>query len=284
MPACWMLKYIIIRACLALFTTTALGHKMQWNPWREIINIFPGQFLIPFLPTNSNLLSMLLYDCENWLLKTSKEKQLDSVDTKCLRKILGIKWGDFVSKEEVRQTANQRPVIRMIWLGCSSVGRASDRRATDAGSFHRCGKGFFSQSQLSVQTLLRCPYTPMRNHMRLHLCARWRSRSPCQSLVDYGNTEAPSMHHRLVSMTLLQLAFPGEGNPNFPWKKSNWDNTTVKSFLFKYKKVKVHLWKNSSYQILQENHRAILQCTSPMPILHSWECCLPIMLSCLPVQ
>ena len=37
--------------------------------------------------------------------------------------------------------------------GCSSLGRASDRHATDAGSIPRCGKGFFSQSQLSVQTL-----------------------------------------------------------------------------------------------------------------------------------
>ena len=47
--------------------------------------------------------------------------------------------------------------------GDSSVGRASDwksRRNTDAGSSPRCGKGFFSQCQLSVQTLLRCPYSP----------------------------------------------------------------------------------------------------------------------------
>ena len=34
------------------------------------------------------------------------------------------------------------------------------RRSTDAGSSPWCGKGFFSQSQLSVQTLLRCPYSP----------------------------------------------------------------------------------------------------------------------------
>ena len=47
---------------------------------------------------------------------------------------------------------------RLGW-GCSSVGRASDRWAADAGSIPRCGKGFFSQSQLSMQTLLRCPYT-----------------------------------------------------------------------------------------------------------------------------
>ena len=25
-----------------------------------------------------------------------------------------------------------------------------------------------------------------------------------------------------------QLAFPGESNPDFPWKKSQWDNTAVK--------------------------------------------------------
>ena len=34
---------------------------------------------------------------------------------------------------------------RVIWeRGCSSVGRASDRHAADAGSISRCGKGFFS--------------------------------------------------------------------------------------------------------------------------------------------
>ena len=33
--------------------------------------------------------------------------------------------------------------------GCSSVDRASDRHAADAGSIPRCGKGFFSRSQLS---------------------------------------------------------------------------------------------------------------------------------------
>ena len=51
--------------------------------------------------------------------------------------------------------------------------RASDQHAIDAGSVPSCGKGFFSQSQLSVQALLRYPYShlpPMRNCMHLHLC------------------------------------------------------------------------------------------------------------------
>ena len=37
------------------------------------------------------------------------------------------------------------------------------------------------------------------------------------------------MHRRQGSATLSQLAFPGEGNPNFPWKKSHGDNTVLKS-------------------------------------------------------
>ena len=46
-------------------------------------------------------------------------------------------------------------------------------------------------------------------------------------------------------------------------------------------KVSAHL--RSSYQILRENRRAI-HCAPPLPILHSWECCLPITLNCPPVQ
>ena len=37
--------------------------------------------------------------------------------------------------------------------------------------------------------------------------------------------KTPSMHRRLCRATLSQLAFPGKNNPNFPWKKSKWDNS-----------------------------------------------------------
>ena len=56
--------------------------------------------------------------------------------------------------------------------GCSSVSTASDRNAAGAGSIPQCGKGFLSQSQLSVQTLLRCPYTPVCNCI-VHARVRW---------------------------------------------------------------------------------------------------------------
>ena len=46
--------------------------------------------------------------------------------------------------------------------------------------------------------------------------------------MDYRNTKTPSMHHRLDGATLSQLAFPRKSNPNFPWEKSQWDNTVIK--------------------------------------------------------
>ena len=56
--------------------------------------------------------------------------------------------------------------------GCSSVGKAPDRHAAGADSLRRCGKGFFSQTQLSVQTLLRCPNSPVCSRKHWYLCAR----------------------------------------------------------------------------------------------------------------
>ena len=44
---------------------------------------------------------------------------------------------------------------------------------TDAGSSPRCGKGFFffSQSQLSMQTVLRCPNSPrVQSHASTYVC------------------------------------------------------------------------------------------------------------------
>ena len=46
------------------------------------------------------------------------------------------------------------------------------------------------------------------------------------------------MHHRFRSVTLSQLPFPAESNPNFPWEKSHWDNTVVKNSIYIYKKKK----------------------------------------------
>ena len=54
----------------------------------------------------------------------------------------------------------------------------------------------------------------------IYICAHVKDPAVrVKSLVDYENAITPSMHRRLGSATLSQLAFPGEGNPNFAWKK-----------------------------------------------------------------
>ena len=66
-----------------------------------------------------------------------------------------------------------RPSVPCSYHGgdVAQLVRASDRHAADAGSIPLCGKGFFSQSQLSVQTLSRVSVHPVRNrmHERAHV-------------------------------------------------------------------------------------------------------------------
>ena len=55
-------------------------------------------------------------------------------------------------------------------MGCSSLGRASDQHAGDAGSIPRYSKGYFPQSPLSVQTLLSVR-TPQSAIACVNICA-----------------------------------------------------------------------------------------------------------------
>ena len=71
------------------------------------------------------------------------------------------------------------------------------------------------QFQCRLSYGVRTP--PVCNRTHYHLCARQRSCSPCQSLVDCGNAKIPIMRRRLGS------------NSNFPCEKSQWDNTVNKN-------------------------------------------------------
>ena len=70
----------------------------------------------------------------------------------------GVSWTQKLRSLSLRTRSYQS--FSLSSLGCSSVVRASDRHAAEAGSITRCGKGFFSQSQLSVHSVLLCPYSP----------------------------------------------------------------------------------------------------------------------------
>ncbi|KAI8519235.1 hypothetical protein Bbelb_024920 [Branchiostoma belcheri] len=61
---------------------------------------------------NSLVLSVLLYGAEAWTL--TEERHMDTFDQKCLRRILGYRWYDFVSNSTVRQRTGQPPVSYKI--------------------------------------------------------------------------------------------------------------------------------------------------------------------------
>ena len=114
--------------------------------------------------------------------------------------------------------------------GCSSVGRASDRHAADTFD-PPVQQEIFSQSQLSVQTLLQCPYPPPppRANTCIDICAH------VKDLVVHVRVRWIMETLKHLACTLIWVArlcrswlFPGKRNPNFPLEKSHWDNKVVR--------------------------------------------------------
>ena len=72
---------------------------------------------------NSTVVSVLLYGAETWALTRTQEKKLDGFDSRSLRRIMGIRWQQRVSNEELRRRTKQPPVTsllkkkRLRWLG-----------------------------------------------------------------------------------------------------------------------------------------------------------------------
>ena len=138
-----------------------------------------------------------------------------------------------------------------LWSG-GSVGGALDQHATEAGLIPWCGKGFFSQSQLWMQTLLQCLYTPV-------LVACINSYVHIKDLVVlvrvWRITETLKQPACVIGWVawLSQLAFRGDCNPIFPWEKSQWGNTVVK----KTKKVLVSVCPASEHVVPREKTLSI---------------------------
>ena len=100
---------------------------------------------------------------------------------------------------------------------------ASDRHAADTGSIPL---GFFSQSQLSVQTLYGVHTSPCAVAC-IYICVQVKDPVVhVRVLWIMGTLKHPECTVGWV-VQLSQLAFPGEGNLNFPWVKSHWDTTVV---------------------------------------------------------
>ena len=71
----------------------------------------------------SNVIAMLLYECETWRMTKRDEAKLDAFLHKCLRRILKIYWPMRVSNEEVRRKARTYTISEQIrrrrwrWIG-----------------------------------------------------------------------------------------------------------------------------------------------------------------------
>ena len=59
----------------------------------------------------------LLYAAETWTLTVADMDRLDAFDTRCLRKILGIRWYDFILNVEVPQRT-QQPLASLTLKAC----------------------------------------------------------------------------------------------------------------------------------------------------------------------
>ena len=119
-------------------------------------------------------------------------------------------------------------LTRSGW-GCSSVGRASDRHATDARFDSPVRQRDFSPRVNFQCRLYYGVRTPPYAIACINICAHVKGPVVhVRSSVDYGNTKTPSMHLRLGDVTLPQLAFPEESYPNFPWEKTASSRRTAK--------------------------------------------------------
>ena len=71
----------------------------------------------------SNVKSVLLYGSESWKLNESAKNRLQVFINKCLRQILGIRWFDLVTTEDLLTRANEQRVEEQIicrrwrWIG-----------------------------------------------------------------------------------------------------------------------------------------------------------------------
>ena len=75
-----------------------------------------------------------------------------------------------VCRSQLISNASSVTFVRDLWDVAQLVERRTGTPPTQV-RFPSAARDFFSQSQLSVQTLLRCLYTPLCNHIHSHLCA-----------------------------------------------------------------------------------------------------------------
>ena len=84
----------------------------------------------------------------------------------CTRELRSLNKALFTAKKKKLYTYASKSIseLQLNEDQLQSSVTATDRHAADAGSIPMCGKGFFSKSQLSVQTLLESVHPRVQLH------------------------------------------------------------------------------------------------------------------------
>ena len=108
------------------------------------------------------------------------------------------------------------------WGGNSSVGRSSDWKAEVqywCWLESLCGKGFFSQSQISVQTLSRCPCSPCEKlHGFISVCSLKLPNTGSQTIAWTLHTLTGMGRAALVA--IAAVPYPQARQPTFPTREN----------------------------------------------------------------
>ncbi|KAK7486132.1 hypothetical protein BaRGS_00022598, partial [Batillaria attramentaria] len=80
---------------------------------------------------NCLVLSVLLYGCETCKLTKGEEKRLDIFHTKCLRRVLKIRWQQHVSNKTVLEMAEAEKVSDEVRRRWNWIGHVLRREPTD---------------------------------------------------------------------------------------------------------------------------------------------------------
>jgi len=70
---------------------------------------------------SSCILAVLLYACETWTLTKSDWKRLESFHLRCQRRILGIKWSDFITNAKVYTRSGLQSIKSIVHRRCLSL-------------------------------------------------------------------------------------------------------------------------------------------------------------------
>ena len=62
----------------------------------------------------SNVTSVLLYGSDNWTMNKGSERKLASFHLSCLRRLLNMRWYDYISNDEVMKRANTESIATII--------------------------------------------------------------------------------------------------------------------------------------------------------------------------